>query len=59
MGFHIHSQALGSGVVCRFDLNGDELAFSLDNEVDLGTTVRLPVVGGVTVDSQLHLDIVF
>ena len=58
IGIHIELQALGSGVVSRFDLNRNELPVTLDDKINFSTTLGLPLVGVVAVHGKLHIDIV-
>ena len=58
VGIHVDPQALGLGVIGRLDLNGNELPVTLNDEVDFCPTLRLPIVGAVSVYGKLHIDIV-
>ena len=58
VGVHIDLQALGSGVVGRLDLNGNELTVTLNDKINFGPTLGLSIVGVVAVNGELHIDIV-
>ena len=58
VGVHIDLQALGSGVVGRLDLNGNELPVTLNDKINFSPTLGLPIVGVVAVNGKLHIDIV-
>ena len=57
-GVHVDLQALGLGVVGGLDLDGDELALPLDDKVDLGAPLGLPVEGLIAVYGELDVDVV-
>ena len=56
VGVHVDPQALGLGVIGGLDLNGNELPVTLNDEVDFSVALRLPIVGAVSVDGKLHID---
>ena len=57
IGLDVEIQTLGLGVIRGLDLNGDQLAFPLDDEIDLCAAFGLPVIGVVAVDGQLYIGI--
>ena len=59
MDVHVHGKALGTRVIRALDLDGNEIAFALDDEINLRTALRFPIIGGISVDGELHLYIVF
>ena len=59
IGLDVEIQTLGLGVIRGLDLNGDQLAFPLDDKIHFCAALGLPVIGVVAVDGQLHLDVIF
>ena len=56
VGVHVDPQALGLGVICGLDLNGNELPVTLNDKINFSSTLGLPIVGAVAVDGKLHID---
>ena len=56
VGIHVDPQALGLGVICGLDLNGNELPVTLNDKINFSSTLGLPIVGAVAVDGKLHID---
>lgn len=59
MDVHVHGKALGARVIRALDLDGNEISFALDDEINLRTALRFQIIGGISVDGELHLYIVF
>ena len=58
VGVHVDLKALCSGIIRRFDLDGDELSDALNAKIDLGSTPGLPILGFIAVYGELYIDVV-
>lgn len=52
MDVHVHGKALGARVIRALDLDGNEIAFALDDEINLRTALRFPIMSSLTTYSK-------
>ena len=52
MDVHVHGKALGTRVIRALDLDGNEIAFALDDEINLRTALRFPIMSSLTTYSK-------
>ena len=56
MDVHVHGKALGARVIRALDLDGKTIFAPV---AGIRTALRFPIIGGISVDGELHLYIVF